>query len=1168
MAKLLSILLQNLIIAILIVDLSSTYSATEPSVLSNLTCLESCLQLPNKGKTLDSRMKPTKSNCRNNLLHLLLILSNDIELNPGPRSNSNHVVGLVPTKRQTVDKAEQRDKKSLFEALPIITPSDYAGKYYCPRCWLPIGTRRSVSCDGCLNWTHLDCTDLTLKEYREKKGISFAWLCKNCREDEMEPGIEQNPYPNKAPEIPIKKLAGKKGLVLHLNCRSVNGKIDEIKHLLHVNKPDILILTETWLNDSNPKGTLCFKGYKHYRKDRSQIFKQKYKKNNGGGVAIVYKDNLKLKLCTNINKDNDEILWASTRINNKTYLIGATYRPDYSDLLEGQTSPLENHLQCAFQQSSNIMMIGDFNVDYLDHLQRQKLNDILEPYNMRQLIQAPTRVTNKSSTLIDHIWVSENCYIGEAKTTNGISDHHGTYVELKAPLESTDKKLKLRNYKNYDKSKLERSYREAFQSSKFLTLIEQENIEEAMKLWINTVASLCDQHAPEKEMNIRSKTEDVPWYDEEIELLQMEKNRSLGYQRSKGNSKSKTILTSITNKLKNLKRKRKSQYFQEKINEQSGNSKRLWGILREVSRTEAPVDETLPDVPDLQTANRFNNYFATIGKTIQDQLGVSFKYTDNANSGFSFQEITPEIVKKLIDKLKPKVATGYDRIPAKIIKDLKEVASGDIMKLVNLSYRTNTFPSLLKHAIIRTIYKNKGSSNEPEFYRPISVLSIVSKIFERSATDQIMQYLEENNKQYQGQHAYRRKHSTVTCLVEITDFIHNSIDKKNLVGLVSTDLSKAFDTLSHEQLLSKLQGLGFGGTSLRWIRSYLSDRTQQVKMNGILSEKCVVKSGVPQGSILGPVLFIAFTTDFSHNFRDCKITAYADDTQLLVEGRSIAEIKAKVERTLADAQSWFSKNSLKINPTKSEVMIFGKKKAQDDPVEIAVTENGVNKTILTTKTMKILGVDIDEKLTWEPHIKKLKRKTYNIITNLARTTSVLPMKSRRTLYDALVVPHYSYCDIIWDGTTKKNAMELQKSGNFAAKALIGAKKRSSARAALEKLNMMPLTEKRKVHLGVFIHNIINGNGPKDVVSRYKKLLDREHTHQTRAAARRDFIASAHRTSKYDDSVQQRAVKCWNGIPFTIRQIDNATSFKRTYQKYLLNKYKEDNVYTQCASPVF
>ena len=140
--------------------------------------------------------------------------------------------------------------------------------------------------------------------------------------------------------------------------------------------------------------------------------------------------------------------------------------------------------------------------------------------------------------------------------------------------------------------------------------------------------------------------------------------------------------------------------------------------------------------------------------------------------------------------------------------------------------------------------------------------------------------------------------------------------------------------------------------------------------------------------------------------------------------------------------------------------------------------------------------------------------------------------------------------------------------NFAAKALIGAKKRSSARAALEKLNMMPLTEKRKVHLGVFIHNIINGNGPKDVVSRYKKLLDREHTHQTRAAARRDFIASAHRTSKYDDSVQQRAVKCWNGIPFTIRQIDNATSFKRTYQKYLLNKYKEDNVYTQCASPVF
>ena len=146
---------------------------------------------------------------------------------------------------------------------------------------------------------------------------------------------------------------------------------------------------------------------------------------------------------------------------------------------------------------------------------------------------------------------------------------------------------------------------------------------------------------------------------------------------------------------------------------------------------------------------------------------------------------------------------------------------------------------------------------------------------------------------------------------------------------------------------------------------------------------------------------------------------------------------------------------------------------------------------------------------------------------------MLPIKSRRTLYDALVAPHYNYCVIIWDGTAKKNASELQKSGNFAAKALLGAKKRSSAKAALDKLGMMPLTEKRKVHMGVFMHKVINGIGPRDLVGRYKRLLDRGHSHHTRAAAREDLIISAHRTSRYDDSTQQRAVKCWNSIPFNI-----------------------------------
>ena len=375
-------------------------------------------------------------------------------------------------------------------------------------------------------------------------------------------------------------------------------------------------------------------------------------------------------------------------------------------------------------------------------------------------------------------------------------------------------------------------------------------------------------------------------------------------------------------------------------------------------------------------------------------------------------------------------------------------------------------------------------------------------------------------------------------------------------------MSKAFDTLSHNLLLSKLQGLGFGSGSLSWIRSYPTDRTQQVKMNDILSDKCIVEAGVPQGSILGPVLFIAFTTDFNQHFEDCKITAYADDTQLLVEGKSVDELKQKIESTLEKAQSWFSTNSLKINPTKSEIMVFGLNRTPDHNIEISIVEDGTTTTIKTSKQMKVLGVNIDDKLSWESHIKKIKRQTHNIISNLARTTSVLPLSSRRTLYDALVAPYFNYCDVVWDGTSKKCASDLQSSGNFAARSLLGLKKRSPATEA----RMMPLSEKRKVHVGVFIHKAVHKNAPRDITERYGKLLERGHSHDTRAASRGDLATVAHRTSRDDQSTQQRAVKCWNGLPVELKNMENTSTFKNNFQKLLLNCFKNENACSWCASP--
>ena len=186
-----------------------------------------------------------------------------------------------------------------------------------------------------------------------------------------------------------------------------------------------------------------------------------------------------------------------------------------------------------------------------------------------------------------------------------------------------------------------------------------------------------------------------------------------------------------------------------------------------------------------------------------------------------------------------------------------------------------------------------------------------------------------------------------------------------------------------------------------------------------------------------------------------------------------------------------------------------------------------------------------------------------IAHNLATCSNVLPLKSRRTLYDALVTPHLNYCDIVWDGLSKKCANEVQKTGNFAAKILLGYKKRSSATDALNKLGMIPLCEKRKVHMGVFIHKIVNRNGPKEITKRYMCHMKRSHNYETRTAARGDFKTLTHSTAKFDSSTIQRSTRCWNSIPLHIREIDSTTNFKRTYQKFLLDNYQNECCQRAC-----
>ena len=334
-------------------------------------------------------------------------------------------------------------------------------------------------------------------------------------------------------------------------------------------------------------------------------------------------------------------------------------------------------------------------------------------------------------------------------------------------------------------------------------------------------------------------------------------------------------------------------------------------------------------------------------------------------------------------------------------------------------------------------------------------------------------------------------------------------------GIASMDLSKAFDSVSHNLLLQKLSALGFADSSIGWIKSYLTDRSQQVKFKHHISEVTRVEAGVPQGSVLGPILFIAFTADMAEQLKGCKIRAYADDTQILVDGKDSTEVKFKLEAAISTAQNWFRCNSLQINPSKTEILIVKNKGKSIENPKINVEENGRLIPITPSSSIKILGVIVDEYLDWKQHIRLVKGRATNIVRNLARTSKLLPQRSRRLLYDALVCPHLSYADVVWDGCLKQQQQELQRTHNFAARVIAGVDRRSPSANVLKQLGMVPLAEKRTIHQAVLMHKLVNGRGPKDLCDQMKDVrADNKEQRNLRSTANLYIKPRQHRTSKF------------------------------------------------------
>ena len=475
----------------------------------------------------------------------------------------------------------------------------------------------------------------------------------------------------------------------------------------------------------------------------------------------------------------------------------------------------------------------------------------------------------------------------------------------------------------------------------------------------------------------------------------------------------------VVNELNESKKIHYHQYFTENKN----NMKKLWKGIKSIVSLRYDNIDTISYVSDqngtqlkdpVQIANQFNHYFASVASDITKNIPrnpkIPSSYLTNPNQDSLFiYPCTSAEVSDVIKSLKNGKASGPNSIPIKLLKLLDPLISVNLSFLINESFQTSTFPERLKIAKVIPVFK-KGLTSKLSNYRPISLLSIFSKIFEKLMYQRLYNFLERYELLFNLQFGFRSGHSTDHALVSLTESIRSSLDNNRFGCGIFIDLQKAFDTVNHDILLSKLEHYGIRGSAQTWFKSYLNDRKQFVSVNGHSSSICKISCGVPQGSVLGPLLFLIYINDLPNSSKFLKFFLFADDTNIYFEADDHIGLIRKVNNELKKVKAWMDCNKLALNIEKTNYVLFhSPKKKSTDLIPLKFGK----KNITRAKYVKFLGVLVDEHLSWKYHICELRKK-------LSRTTGLffklrhwLPLATLICLYNSLFSSFLNYGIIVW-----------------------------------------------------------------------------------------------------------------------------------------------------------
>ena len=547
-------------------------------------------------------------------------------------------------------------------------------------------------------------------------------------------------------------------------------------------------------------------------------------------------------------------------------------------------------------------------------------------------------------------------------------------------------------------------------------------------------------------------------------------------------------------------------------------------------------------------AETFNDFFHKVIQDLCDVLSRTVspfsptQFLNETNSSFSFTPITVEAVTEHLTKLNVKKATGLDSIDNRLLKTGAQVLAPSLTNLLNKSLTSGEFPEKWKTAEVMPIHK-KGDRTMLSNYRPVSILSSISKILERVVHNQLYGYLNQNRLLSQCQSGFRKLHSCETALHSVTEDWIDSIDKKQQTGVIFCDLSRAFDTLNHDILLDKLKAYGVDEMACSWFKSYLTGRLQRTCVNSILSNTSCVTCGVPQGSILGPLLFIVYINDLPNCVQSCRVAMYADDTIVYFSHRSIQTIQETLQNDCTRLMHWFVANKLSLNPLKCKSMLVGshKSKATDQQLQLILDDTELEQV----GTFKYLGVVIDKALLWNDHFLHVNKKLSQIIGIMKCLRPYLNRQALLTIYTSLFLPHIQYCSTVWDQGGKGAIDKLQRLQYRAGRVILGCDHYTSRETVLNLLGWTPVAQHHRRAKAVFMFKALNGMFPPHISHLFTTSAD-THSHHTRHSTQGGLQLPRTRLQYKKKSLSFSGAALWNSLPAHLRTASSISTFKTIY----------------------